>query len=106
MSTVGNKVKIKYFGSEYEGIILESSDKNMHLLKLINGYNVGLPKKGSKVEVLGKSRIGLKSDFAPLSKNKLLRLSLTNFITRSALSILLKLQVPEGCNRSGCKANE
>ena len=72
MSTVGNKVKIKYFGSEYEGIILESSDKNMHLLKLINGYNVGLPKKGSKVEVLGKSRIGLKSDFAPLSKNKLL----------------------------------
>ena len=70
MSTVGNKVKIKYFGSEYEGIILESSDKNMHLLKLINGYNIGLPKKGSKVEVLGKARIGLKSDSTPLAKNK------------------------------------
>lgn len=70
MSTVGNKVKIKYFGSEYEGIILKSSDKNMHILKLINGYNVGLPKKGSKVEVLGKTKIGFKSNSDSPSKNK------------------------------------
>jgi len=54
MSNIGNKVKIKYFGSEYEGIILESSNKDIHLLKLVNGYNIGLPKKGSKVKVLGK----------------------------------------------------
>jgi len=70
MSTVGNKVKIKYFGSEYEGIILESSDKNMHLLKLTNGYNVGLPRKGSKVEVLGKANLGLKSNSLSITKNK------------------------------------
>jgi glutamyl-tRNA(Gln) amidotransferase subunit D len=44
----------------------------MHLLKLINGYNVGLPKKGSKVEVLGKSNFGLKSDFTMPVKNKAL----------------------------------
>ncbi len=70
MSAVGNKVKIKYFGSEYEGIILESSDKNMHLLKLTNGYNVGLPKKGSKVEVVGRANLSLKADTTPLTKNR------------------------------------
>jgi len=72
MSNIGDKVKIKYFGSEYEGIILESPNKDTHLLKLINGYNVGLPKKGSKVEFLGKAKIGLKLDSAPISKNKAL----------------------------------
>ena len=70
MSNIGNKVKIKYFGSEYEGIILESSNKDIHLLKLVNGYNIGLPKKGSKVKVLGKANIGLKLDSAPILKNK------------------------------------
>ena len=70
MSNVGNKVKVKYFGSEYEGILLESSDKNMHLLKLTNGYNVGLPRKGSKVEVLGKANLGLKANTLLITKNK------------------------------------
>ena len=54
MSNTGNKVKIKYFGSEYEGIILESSEKDIHLLKLTNGYNVGLPKKDLKLKLLVK----------------------------------------------------
>ena len=70
MSKAGNKVKIKYFGSEYEGILLESSDKEIHLLKLTNGYNIGLPKKGSQVEVIGKTNFGIKSDTTPLKQDR------------------------------------
>jgi len=54
MSSTGDKVRIKHAGFEYSGILLESTDDNIYVLKLSNGYNVGLPKGNSKVTVTGK----------------------------------------------------
>ncbi|MEK6908973.1 MAG: Glu-tRNA(Gln) amidotransferase subunit GatD [Nanoarchaeota archaeon] len=41
----GDKVKIRLAREEIEGIILESYDKNVVLLKLKSGYNIGIPKE-------------------------------------------------------------
>ena len=54
MSSIGDKVRIKHAGFEYTGILLNSTDDNIYVLKLSNGYNVGLPKGNSKVTVTGK----------------------------------------------------
>tara|TARA_Y100000034_G_scaffold123612_1_gene170579 strand:- start:1430 stop:2677 length:1248 start_codon:yes stop_codon:yes gene_type:complete len=49
-----DKVRINHAGYEYVGTLLDSSDEKVYLLKLDNGYNVGLPKANSKLVVTGK----------------------------------------------------
>ncbi len=43
--SVGKKVKIKTDKQEFQGIILESYDPNIVLLKLPSGYNIGIEKR-------------------------------------------------------------
>ena len=57
MSSAGDRVRIKHAGFEYFGILLESKDDNIYVLKLSNGYNVGIPKGNSKVTVTGKLQV-------------------------------------------------
>ena len=45
MDYVGRNVLISVKGREYKGLVLESSDKDVFLLKLSNGYNIGFNKK-------------------------------------------------------------
>ncbi len=54
MSSAGDRVRIKHASFEYSGVLLESTDDNIYVLKLSNGYNVGLPKGNSKITVTGK----------------------------------------------------
>ena len=54
MSSMGDKVRIKHAGFEYTGTLIDSPDEKVYLLKLNNGYNVGIPKNNSKVVVTGK----------------------------------------------------
>ncbi len=49
MDYAGSRVLIEYNGKEYKGLVLESGDKNVFLLKLDNGYNIGFDK--NKVEI-------------------------------------------------------
>ena len=51
---MGDKVRIKHAGFEYTGTLIDSPDEKVYLLKLNNGYNVGIPKNNSKVVVTGK----------------------------------------------------
>ncbi|MBT4134845.1 Glu-tRNA(Gln) amidotransferase subunit GatD [Candidatus Woesearchaeota archaeon] len=57
MSSAGDRVRIKHAGFEYSGILLESKDDNIFVLKLSNGYNVGIPKGNSKVTVTGNLQV-------------------------------------------------
>ncbi|MEK6914971.1 MAG: Glu-tRNA(Gln) amidotransferase subunit GatD [Nanoarchaeota archaeon] len=41
----GDRVKIRLARNEIEGIVLESYDKDVILLKLASGYNIGIPKE-------------------------------------------------------------
>jgi len=54
MSSMGDKVTIKHASYEYTGTLLNSPDEKVYLLKLSNGYNIGIPKSNSKVVVTGK----------------------------------------------------
>src|SRR3989338_4758250 len=48
------RVRIVSGTHEYEGILLPSMKEGILLLKLDNGYNIGIREKGSKVTVLKK----------------------------------------------------
>jgi glutamyl-tRNA(Gln) amidotransferase subunit D len=54
MGSMGEKVRIKHASYEYEGILIDSPNEKVYLLKLTNGYNIGLPKSNSKIVVTGK----------------------------------------------------
>src|SRR3989338_9578857 len=41
----GDRVKLRLALEELEGIVLESSDSSIVLLKLESGYNIGIPKE-------------------------------------------------------------
>ena len=56
MAQAGDRVKIIANKSSEEGILMPSSDKNVVLLKLNNGYNVGFDQKEvSNITVLAKA---------------------------------------------------
>jgi glutamyl-tRNA(Gln) amidotransferase subunit D len=54
MGSMGDKVRIKHASYEYKGTLIDSPDDKVYLLKLNNGYNVGIPKANSKIVVTGK----------------------------------------------------
>jgi glutamyl-tRNA(Gln) amidotransferase subunit D len=54
MGSMGEKVRIKHASYEYEGTLIDSPNEKVYLLKLTNGYNIGLPKANSKIVVTGK----------------------------------------------------
>ena len=41
----GDNVRLRLAKKEVEGIVLESSDSSVLLLKLNSGYNIGIPKE-------------------------------------------------------------
>jgi glutamyl-tRNA(Gln) amidotransferase subunit D len=67
----GDKVRVVMDGKEEKGILLDSYDKGVLLLKLDNGYNLGLKKENvSEIQVLKKKRKGKKEDKLSLSGKK------------------------------------
>ncbi len=58
----GDKVRIHLFNKEHEGVLLQSSDKNVVMMKLKSGYNVGFNKKDVyQIELVEKAK-EVKSD--------------------------------------------
>ena len=47
------RVRVDRKGRVYEGVLLPSTDRGFLVLKLDSGYNIGIEKKGAKVEELG-----------------------------------------------------
>jgi len=67
----GDRVEIHLAKSEYSGILLESPESGIVLVKLDTGYNVGLNKKDVlKIDVLEKSKGVEKKTEIPNSKDK------------------------------------
>jgi len=67
MADMGDKVLIKTKETEEEGVLVPSSDKNVVLIKLDNGYNMGFPKKDvQEIKVLEKAETsGKESEKSP-----------------------------------------
>ena len=60
MAQAGDKVSIKTKDSNEEGILMPSSDKNIILIKLNNGYNIGFERKEIKsIKVLEKNKTNI-----------------------------------------------
>ena len=72
MVNEGDKVKIISKTEEKEGILMPSTDKDIVLLKLDSGYNVGFNKKDVKVELIEKKK-EIKLKKPKLSENKKLK---------------------------------
>jgi glutamyl-tRNA(Gln) amidotransferase subunit D len=67
----GDKVKLRLAREEVEGVVLESYDKDVILLKLPSGYNIGIPKENVlDLEVVEEYKENKKSDKKKDSKNK------------------------------------
>lgn len=43
--SAGDKIKVQFMKKEYEGVLLETSENGILMLKLDSGYNIGLKKK-------------------------------------------------------------
>jgi|TARA_Y100000034_G_scaffold136613_1_gene214151 glutamyl-tRNA(Gln) amidotransferase subunit D len=54
MASSSDKVRAVYNGTTYSGMLIDSSEQDVYLIKLDNGYNVGIPKKGTKLTTVGK----------------------------------------------------
>ncbi len=52
----GSKIKIKSKDGEFEGLFIESPDKDAILLKVKNGYNIGFNKNDVEIQVLEKAK--------------------------------------------------
>ncbi len=58
----GDEVRLRLAQEEVEGTVLESFDSSIVLIKLLSGYNVGIPKENIlNVRVLGKNKTALSS---------------------------------------------
>ena len=66
MLKLGDKVRIEKDGDSYVGILMPSSHKDFMIIKLENGYNIGLRSSNSKVMLVEK---GQESSPTPLSKH-------------------------------------
>ncbi|MDD1742148.1 MAG: Glu-tRNA(Gln) amidotransferase subunit GatD [Methanotrichaceae archaeon] len=77
MLKLGDKVRIEKDGDSYVGILMPSSHKDFMIIKLENGYNIGLRSSNSKVMLVEK---GQESSPTPLRqhirKEKLPRVSI------------------------------
>ncbi len=72
MAAPGDKVKVTSKKEVVEGILMPSFEKEVVLLKLPTGYNIGLEEKDiTKIEVLEKAKEGKKAE-KPLSQPKAL----------------------------------
>ncbi len=61
MAKAGDLVRVIREKKREQGILMPSSDKNVILIKLDTGYNIGFEKKGTKVTVLKKATSAKKS---------------------------------------------
>jgi glutamyl-tRNA(Gln) amidotransferase subunit D len=57
----GDKVRIEKDGDTYEGILMPSSHADYIIIKLVNGYNIGLRSTNSKVMLVEKGRESIPS---------------------------------------------
>ncbi len=68
----GSRVEVKIKGKIYEGTLLESYEKDVLLLKLESGYNIGLKRKEiGSVKVLSRGKIAEKSSNSKSSIQKM-----------------------------------
>ena len=71
MDYIGKRVLIEYEGKEYKGLVLESGRKNVFLLKLDNGYNLGFDKDKVKIKkILEDKKEGVKEDKVEIREKK------------------------------------
>ena len=57
MSEIGDQVKVVSKGRSEEGILMPSSEKDVVIIKLNNGYNIGFEKKDiEKIEIISKKK--------------------------------------------------
>jgi len=62
MAEAGDKVKISTVKEEIEGILLESHEPGIYLVKLDSGYNMGIKKEdATDVKVLKKEKVDIKA---------------------------------------------
>ncbi len=67
----GDMVKIRLAREEVEGIVLESYDKDVVLLKLKSGYNIGIPKENIlDLDIIEEFKEKIKGENAVVSKSK------------------------------------
>ena len=72
MAAVGDLVKITTKSAKEQGILMPSTDPQVIIIKLENGYNLGYPKKGSKIELISKEpKPKLSQASKPYVKNNL-----------------------------------
>ncbi len=71
MAKIGDKVSVEHKDKRYDGILMPSEEdsKDILILKLVNGYNIGFDKKETKVKVLESAR-EYKFPSAKLTKDK------------------------------------
>lgn len=65
----GARVEATYKGNKYTGILMPSTEKGLIILKLDNGYNIGL--KGAKIKKIGVAKALKTPKFKVKSKKKL-----------------------------------
>jgi len=70
MPNTGDSVKVSTKKGTEEGILMPSSDKEVVMIKLDNGYNLGFEKKDVKKITLVKKATSTGSSAAKVSKNK------------------------------------
>lgn len=69
MAKPGDRVKITRKKGSEEGILMPSSNKNIILLKLDNGYNIGFEKEVTKMSVLKSKETEQKKSLPKIIKN-------------------------------------
>ena len=74
MQEVGDKVKIITKKSSEEGILMPSSDENVVIIKLDNGYNIGFEKNDiEKINMVSKKKESIEKNDKKVSENKNLK---------------------------------
>ncbi len=51
------KARINWKGKVFEGVLMPYEDKDSYILKLSNGYNIGIPKNESTLEIIGEETL-------------------------------------------------
>ncbi|HEC82716.1 MAG TPA: Glu-tRNA(Gln) amidotransferase subunit GatD [Thermoplasmatales archaeon] len=73
MVEVGDKVEIRKNGKIYRGIVMPHhafSDKNIVVIKLENGYNIGIDLRGCELKIIEKITGRIKRKFGKIPSNK------------------------------------